>query len=86
MNVRADGDESFPRDDLLSLDRWILPINVDNTHWIVAVVNFQLRTIQYFDSLYDLKHLQDEQKNDRRVGRLFNIRMIPTIDLTLVLQ
>lgn len=34
-----------------TLDKVILPINVNQTHWCLAVVNFRLRRFEYYDSL-----------------------------------
>lgn len=37
--------------DVFLLDKVILPLNVNNTHWILAVVNLKARQLEYFDSL-----------------------------------
>jgi sentrin-specific protease 1 len=37
--------------DIFELDKIFFPINIDNSHWSLAVVYPQLKQIQYFDSL-----------------------------------
>jgi len=37
--------------DIFELDKLFFPINIDNTHWALAVVFPQLKQIHYFDSM-----------------------------------
>ncbi|KAJ7934836.1 cysteine proteinase [Mycena leptocephala] len=38
--------------DIFVKDAVIIPINVDNAHWIVAVINFRLQRIEIYDSAH----------------------------------
>lgn len=42
--------------DIFSLDKFLVPINIGNMHWTCAVVDFQKKRIEYFDSLPDNGH------------------------------
>lgn len=37
--------------DVFKLDKIIFPLNIDNSHWVLAVVDLKAQEIQYFDSL-----------------------------------
>ena len=37
--------------DLFSKDIVLIPINHKNVHWAVAVINFRLKRIEYYDSM-----------------------------------
>ncbi|KAL1409674.1 hypothetical protein Q8F55_003670 [Vanrija albida] len=39
--------------DIFALDKLLIPINHDNSHWVCAVINFKQRRIEYYDSLTD---------------------------------
>jgi sentrin-specific protease 1 len=73
--------------DVFSLEKVIIPINVTNTHWFLAVIDFRNKWTQVFDSMgsirvdvHDTLHrwLQDEHWNkhgtalDRTWGRHLN--------------
>jgi hypothetical protein len=36
--------------DLNKLDKLLLPININNMHWVLIVVNFKIKSINYYDS------------------------------------
>ena len=35
-------------------DIWIIPLNVSNSHWVVAIVVLKLKLIVYLDSLHEI--------------------------------
>ncbi len=37
--------------DVFSLDRIIFPVNLNNTHWCLAVINMKAKKFEYYDSL-----------------------------------
>lgn len=42
--------------DIFSLDKLLIPINIQNMHWVCAVINFSARRIEYYDSMSDSGH------------------------------
>ena len=38
--------------DIFEMDKVFFPINIDNTHWAMAVVYIQGKKIHYYDSMY----------------------------------
>ncbi|CAB1102982.1 unnamed protein product [Ectocarpus sp. CCAP 1310/34] len=61
--------------DLFDLDKFIFPINVNQNHWTLAVINFRLERLEYYDSLgapfgdagfeYMARFVDDESRNKR---------------------
>ena len=60
-----------PNGDMFALDLLFIPINIDNMHWVLAVVFMKERVIRYYDSMGDtdrskleglLQYLKDEHK------------------------
>lgn len=39
--------------DIFSLHKMILPINLNNAHWVCAVVDFRRQRFEYYDSMHD---------------------------------
>lgn len=39
--------------DIFALDQLLIPINIGNTHWVSASINFTEKRIEYYDSLPD---------------------------------
>lgn len=37
--------------DLFDLDKFMFPVNVNGNHWTLAVINFRLERLEYYDSL-----------------------------------
>jgi sentrin-specific protease 1 len=37
--------------DIISLDKVVIPVHVHGDHWCLAVINFQLKRFEYYDSL-----------------------------------
>jgi sentrin-specific protease 1 len=37
---------------VIEMDRVFVPINVNNSHWVLAVINFSEKRFEYHDSLY----------------------------------
>ena len=55
--------------DIFALDLLFIPINLNNVHWVLGVVNFKEKRLEYFDSMHGSdrgfftvmeKYLQDE--------------------------
>jgi len=62
--------------DVFSMDRIFMPINLNNTHWVMSVVYIQRKEIHYYDSMSGSgqRHLQailrwlgDESKEKKKV-------------------
>eukprot|EP00741_Cyanophora_paradoxa_P025086 tig00000342_g24214.t1 len=60
--------------DIFSMDRVICPINVNNTHWTLAVINIKEKQFEYYDGYYGdgadafrnlRRWLQDEHKDKK---------------------
>ena len=59
------------RIDIFALDMMLIPINETDTHWFLAVINFQMRRMEIYDSLGSAKsavidalfqYIQDEHR------------------------
>jgi len=62
--------------DIFSMDRVFIPINLNNTHWVLAVVDITQKEIHYYDSMSGggtkyldaiLKWLADEAKEKKKM-------------------
>ena len=85
----ASWSKNVPGEDIFNLDKIILPINIGNMHWIVAVIFMRKKRIEIFDSfgsdgiryLHTLfRHIQDEHQ-DKKQTALPDIngwKLIPT--------
>ena len=68
--------KKVPDGDIFALDKILLPINVDNSHWISAVIFMQKKQIQIVDSLdgtndqrylqFLMKYLKDEHLDKKQ--------------------
>ena len=61
--------------DIFSLRTMIIPVNIANSHWVLAVINFIEKTLTYYDSMgsggvtvLDALHryIQDEHENKKK--------------------
>ena len=73
--------------DILSLDKVIIPINADNTHWYLAVIDFRTRQTHVLDSMgtrrprtHEIlrRWLKDEYR-ERRGGEELDLRTWTTL-------
>jgi len=66
--------------DIFSMDKIFIPINEDNVHWILVVVDNKNRVIQHYDSL----HKQIEKKGESKEGPKEYYTMEESYDLEAV--
>lgn len=64
--------------DIFELDKIFFPINIDNMHWTLALVEPQLKLIHYFDSMRGkgefymkglMRWIKDEAKDSKRATK-----------------
>eukprot|EP00752_Nemacystus_decipiens_P018302 g16418.t1 len=75
--------------DLFDLDKFMFPVNVNRNHWTLAVINFRLRRLEYYDSMgqpfdplgfeYMARFVNDESKS-KRGGQEMDISDWPTFN------
>ncbi|KAG5187120.1 hypothetical protein JKP88DRAFT_307968 [Tribonema minus] len=77
--------------DIFTLDKVIMPANVGNMHWCLAVIYVQERRIQYYDSMGGRgttflnaleRWLEDEHKDKKGAPLGATWTKVPTIDGT----
>jgi len=63
--------------DLFTYDKVFFPVNIDNSHWCLAVIHMQKKEIQYFDSaqgsgreylIHLQRYLQDEHQDKKNAA------------------